>query len=712
MRTSRRFGLLVSLLAGLLAVSTAIAQKDDQAEVMLQAAQQKQVVDGNLDAAIQMYKNILAQYSGNRSVAAKALLQMGACYEKLGNDEARKAYERLLRDYGDQNEVAAQARKRLAALSGTAVAGNGEMVNRRVWSRPDEGYILDSLSPDGRYLATTDRTSGDVVLRDLATGTMRHLTNEGPSIPFGLPAISRDGKEIAYVAKDKKDGFFELRVMHFDGSASRVLYRDKLAYPMPADWSPDGKYILTEMDKMDKPPFSFQFVLVSVADGSTRVLKTLDWFTLRLKFSPDGRYIAYDFPQQKDSGSRDIFLLAADRSREMRVVEHPADDQFVGWTPDGNHILFASDRSGSMDLWMVRVADGKAQGAPELVKSNIGQIIPLGFTRSGAFYYELPTGTSDVYTAQFDPAAGKVVSEPQNATQRFNGSNTSPAWSADGQSMAYISRNRDWRAVQRPEVLTIRSLKTGSERDLSPKLAFIWGPVRWSPDGRSLLVGGKDWKGNHGLYLVDAQTAEVTPVMPSEDVAVGPPAWFPDGKTLIYPVARREAGTITRAIVIRDLKTGQEKALFRPAAGVKVDDIALSSDGKQVAITVIEKDAKASALKLMAVAGGDATEIARAQEPEMIVGDSLSWSADSRYIIFGKSRPAGQETKTELLAVAADGGEPHSLGLTMEGMVGNVSFLPDRHHIAFQAIAGVGKIEVWAMENFLPARKPAQREPR
>src|SRR5712692_1286853 len=107
--------LAVTLLAGLLTASFAIAQKDDQAEVLMQAAHQKQLVEGQLEEAIQLYKRIVQEHAGNRVLAAKALLEMGQCYEKLGKTEARNAYERVLRDYADQNEAAAQARTRLAA---------------------------------------------------------------------------------------------------------------------------------------------------------------------------------------------------------------------------------------------------------------------------------------------------------------------------------------------------------------------------------------------------------------------------------------------------------------------------------------------------------------------------------------------------------------------------------------------------------------------
>jgi len=106
------------------------------------------------------------------------------------------------------------------------------------------------------------------------------------------------------------------------------------------------------------------------------------------------------------------------------------------------------------------------------------------------------------------------------------------------------------------------------------------------------------------------------------------------------------------------------------------------------------------------LASGEPSELVRAKEPETIVGDSLNWSPDSRYIVFGKGRSTGQEQKTQLLAIPSRGGEPHALGLAMDS-VRSLSFDPTGHHVAFAA--GRGKSEVWVMENFLPTLKAARR---
>jgi Tol biopolymer transport system component len=180
------------------------------------------------------------------------------------------------------------------------------------------------------------------------------------------------------------------------------------------------------------------------------------------------------------------------------------------------------------------------------------------------------------------------------------------------------------------------------------------------------------------------------------------PAWFPDGKRVLYFSQRSGAGTTIGTVVIRDLATGEEKVLFQPAAGVTVDDIALSPNGQQVALTLVEKQARSSALKLLPVAGGEASELVRAKEPETIVGDSLSWSSDSAYIVFGIRRSTTEEQKTQLLAIPSRGGEPHALGLTMDS-AHSLSFDPTGRHIAFSA--GRAKSEIWVMEKFLPTLK-------
>ena len=79
----------------------AIAQT---AEELLPKAIQLEEVKGELEQAIEVYQSIVKEFPDNRPVAAKAYFHMGRCYEKLGNQEAQKAYTMVISNYADQEE--------------------------------------------------------------------------------------------------------------------------------------------------------------------------------------------------------------------------------------------------------------------------------------------------------------------------------------------------------------------------------------------------------------------------------------------------------------------------------------------------------------------------------------------------------------------------------------------------------------------------------
>ncbi|MFQ6078892.1 MAG: tetratricopeptide repeat protein, partial [Thermodesulfobacteriota bacterium] len=618
---------------------------------------------GDLQKAIDLYQQIVKQFPKDREVAAKSQLHIGLCYEKLGRDEAQKAYQRVIEEFADQHAVVAEARIRLSALEQPAIAANRSgMVVRKVWAGP-ELDLINALSPDGRHLSYVDWETGDLAVRDLVTGEKGRLTNKGSwaeSPEFALYSImSPDGKQVAY-AWSNKDGVFELRIIGFDGSEPSILYRnEEVEYIQPTAWSPDGKQILSLQRRKDR---ANQIVLVLVADGSMRLLKTLDWrYPGMMSFSPDGRYIAYDVSTKEDPPERDIFLPATDGSREIRIVEHPANDFILGWAPEGKRILFASDRTGNIGAWVIQIADGKPQGPPELVKPDIGQVFPMGFSQNGSFYYILLLGMNDVYIADIDPITGKVLSSPTKVTQHFEGSNTGPDWSRDGQYLAYL-RGPVPSVGRRPKII-IRTNKTGEERELLPKLSSIRPGPRWSPDGRSFLVNGSDEMSRYGLYQVDAQTGALTCIVlwPSGSYIIQG-LWASNGKAILY----NHSGHI----IFRELETGREKELFRLIEPRYGSRLAFSSDGRRLAFTEIDTATRSVVLKVRPTAGGEARDLLSIQESEEIY--SIAWSPDGRYLLFTKERdpyitpPANQ--KAELWRIPVDGGEPQKLGLAMNGL--------------------------------------------
>jgi hypothetical protein len=101
----------VWLLAGVCATLLA-AQRDSDRQ--LEAAIYREVVAGDLKGAIEQYRGILAAPHTPREIAARALLQMGECYDKLGQRrQAHDAYTRVTREFESLTAVASEARGRL-----------------------------------------------------------------------------------------------------------------------------------------------------------------------------------------------------------------------------------------------------------------------------------------------------------------------------------------------------------------------------------------------------------------------------------------------------------------------------------------------------------------------------------------------------------------------------------------------------------------------
>ena len=58
------------------------------------------------------------------------------------------------------------------------------------------------------------------------------------------------------------------------------------------------------------------------------------------RFSPDGNWIA--FSSNRD-GNYDVYVVPAAGGKPRQLTFHSADDNVVGWTPDGKKILFTLD---------------------------------------------------------------------------------------------------------------------------------------------------------------------------------------------------------------------------------------------------------------------------------------------------------------------------------------------------------------------------------
>lgn len=682
-------------------------QVSGQADALLQKAIQAETVDGNLKAAITLYEQAVAAAGSNRPVAARALVEIGQCYEKLGSVEAQKAYQRVVRDFADQAGPLELARTRLVALA-RATARESGIVTRQVWSGPEVEFS-GRPSPDGRYLSYSQRT-GNLAIRELATGETRQLTTDASLMTAwaGPSLFSPDGGQVVY-----EWGWAEssLRVSSVGGSQTRVLLPAKRDWrPVPCDWSPDGLSVLIHYHPASEDEPS-QIAMAAVADGSLRVVKTLtprQSVTGKMWFSPDGRYIVYEVLPSPVQNSRDLAIVSIDGTLDAPLVENPSDDYVLGWSPTGRSVVFSSNRSGAYGIWEIPVSKGRPDGEARLLKRDVGPIRPLGLTRDGTLFYaqagSMMGQDLDIYGANIDLDQG-TIGEPRLAVQSFRGLNSYPDWSPDGRYLAYVSGRPDSKSY----VISIRDEGTGTVREIHPQLIELSQfDIRWSPDGRSLLAQGQDRQKQSGVFLIDARTGDVRPLFRRDTVssAFFGTQWMPDGRRIVYATNSRRPEVIS-TIVVRDTETGREQDIVRMTDLRAIGFLALSPDGNTLAFTVLRLAGGAdggaitsTTLTVIPASGGEMRALIQVKFPEFI--SSPVWSQDSRSVLFARASAGDIMSLAEssVWQIPAAGGEPRRLGAVPGLGNGRLSLHPDGHRLAYTR--GERRFEIWAMKNLLP----------
>jgi len=442
------------------------------------------------------------------------------------------------------------------------------------------------------------------------------------------------------------------------------------------DWSPDAGSILALRERNK----AVELILMSTADGSVHVLRSITshvFLVDRASFSPDGRFVAFSFVRDGSPPNGDVFLMTADGRSEVVVAGHPAEDQLLGWTPDGRSLVFLSNRSGTWDIWTAHIKEGKQSGEPELLKKDFGYDSQfLGFAPNGACYYKTATYIGGLYNGAVDLETGKVVVPPTLVTTRYTGPPSQPTWSPDGRELLYISRRRGIGSGN--NILTIRSASTGEERFLSPRLRFV-NQISWGPDGRSVLAIGITETEN-GIFRIDTETSAVTKLADEGGV----PRLCPDGKTLVL----LNKGAIRK----RNLETGTESEVVKATSMF----YGLSPDCREVMVQAN------GVVNTVSLDGGEPREVFRGPaRPDWYYG--LGWTRDGRHIIVRERDGASRN----IWRVPAKGGTPLKLDLSLPTMDA-FALHPDNRRFVFSVNEG-SKSELWVLENFLPVARPPAR---
>ncbi len=147
----------------------------------------------------------------------------------------------------------------------------------------------------------------------------------------------------------------------------------------------------------------------------------------------------------------------------------------------------------------------------------------------------LPTRMFRLIVADADGANPRVVMQSGEPLM-------SPAWSPDGQSLAYVSFEDQLPAIY------VQHLRSGERRRVSAKAGVNQAPA-WSPDGRKLAVTLSSRDGNLDIYILDLATQKLIRV--TDDPAIDTePQWSRDGQSIYFTSDRAGGPQIYRKTLL------------------------------------------------------------------------------------------------------------------------------------------------------------------
>ncbi len=571
---------------------------------------------------------------------------------------------------------------------------------KTLFSGGNEG--LGVLAPDESKIAYVDWGVGwvDLMVRDITTKTgkatrLTHAkmrTTEVYEYPW-QPVWSPDSKWIAYQWLHVSiSGTNFLASAPAEGGETKVLkaYDPEISYA-PEDWSPDGQYLLCDLEKRGHSP---ALGLVSVESGQVRELISLPSKPAHARFSPDGKSIVFE---RTDDGNRDIYLLGVDGAPVIRLTDSNADDGKPIWSADGNYILFSSDRRSNWDLWATEIRSGKAVGEPFVVKYGIADCAKRR-TSTGRLAFTTETQNRDVYSVAIDPATGETTGLPRLISKSAYGQHQLPVWSPDGNQIAYT------RGTTFMHWLCIQSIKDGREECFEVGVNGIFG-IQWTPREKIFALDVSLKSGSYGMGLFSLETRELKPVI-EHMTTNGRKSIGQD----VMAIKWDGNGGKPEPIAI-NIETGAQR---RMALLSGVDTVAYDTSLDQSRIVYVQndRDAKQQILIIYDLKSYEKKIVARGRGPGPAFAGDLSyarWSPDGSKIAYNHNE--SEDTPRQVRLVAANGTWEKAVKTGNLVVAGGFppAWSPDGTHLAL-TLAEKKFTELAVLENYLPQGTLAARQ--
>lgn len=394
------------------------------------------------------------------------------------------------------------------------------MISTKAFAQVDARMLRQ---PDVSQSKIVFSYADDIWIVSKSGGTAHRLTTAEGQETF--PRFSPDGSMVAYNAN--YDGNNDIYVIPTTGGVPKRITHHPMGERV-LGWYPDGQHILFASSRKSERQRYNQFYKVSVKGGlAERLPVPYGEFGA---ISPDGNSIAYtpisrvfrNWKRYRGGMAADIYTFDLQDKSSRRLTTSNANDELPMW--DGSTLYFLSDRGESLNynIWATDTESGQkrqvtnftdydihfpAIGPSDMVFEAGGSLYLMNLDSEKYHQVKVDVVTDEtsikphtenvsnlIQNASISPdgkralfqARGDIFSVPaehgiiQNFTQSSSAADRFPAWSPDGQYVAY------WSDQSGEYELTLRNMSTGQENTVTSTDQKYKYHLYWSPDSKKL----------------------------------------------------------------------------------------------------------------------------------------------------------------------------------------------------------------------------------
>jgi serine/threonine protein kinase len=372
-----------------------------------------------------------------------------------------------------------------------------ELKVRQLTTNPSEGPVWSgAISPDGKYLAYTDRK-----------GIHVQLVETGDSRTVPQPEAQRDGQGRWLLVK----------------------------------WFPDGaRFLVNLFPHYSSDPERHDSVwIVSILGGAPRKLRD---DAAASSIAPDGSFFIFPATRTNGSSDKEVWLMGPNAERISKVVETDENSLMLRgqWSPDGQRLAYGKfDKSG------VTFESRDLKGGPPTTMLRIdGNFTDGGWLPDGRLFYSLdepsPTDhTCNYWEMRTDIRTGQPLEKPKRLTNWAGFCMDFTSVTADSKRLTFLK----W--VSQTSIYVADLVANGS-RITTPRNLTLTGtrnrPSAWTADSKAVIFHSKrnvSWGVFRQSLSEDAAESIVASVAPAstpegKDLVV--PRMSPDGALVLYTI--------------------------------------------------------------------------------------------------------------------------------------------------------------------------------